>query len=122
MKWLKKYWLVILLSIAISVLVFLVIDALLGSSKHLECVVAEHIYVSSWTEIQTRYNDKTSYTVPVYHPEEYKLVMSISGEDRQITMNVSSLTYNEKKDGQQVTVRVCVGKFTGINWPISLSQ
>ena len=106
---------VIFITLVLCGLTFLCVDCSAGKTRHLECYVADKERVAAWTEIHTSVDsDGNTHISTQYHPEEFRLICQEYGADL-VRVNVGESFYREATNGQPVTIRVRVGKWTGIN-------
>lgn len=102
-------------------IVFCVTDCSAGRTRYFECNVSGHQYVAAWNEtsVSTDSDGKMSVST-TYHPEEYHVICQQSDGDGAFDVSTSRAQYHTVADGQAVTVRTRIGKWTGIAWVPSI--
>ena len=107
---------VVLAALVLCGLTFLCVDCSAGKTRYLECYVADKERVAAWTEVHTSIDsDGNVHVSTQYHPEEFRLLCQEHGADALVRVNVGEGFYREATNGQPVTVRVRVGRWTGMN-------
>lgn len=97
-------------------LVFVVADCSGGKSKHIEAYVFDHEYHEAWTEISHHTDSEGhSYTTTTHHPEEFHLIVVIHG-GHNMDLDVGSAMYSSVTNGQDITLKVREGYWTGWNY------
>lgn len=110
----SRGWFITLTVIVVSALAFFITDCSTGKDRHLECSVSRHRYVAAWTEYTTSTDGDGNVTCDTtYHPEEFHILTTGEGE---FDILVKQDEYDKLSDEEPITVRIRVGKWTGIRW------
>ena len=95
-------------------LVFLLVDCSCGKTRFFECLVCDHEYKAPWTEVETTTDSEGhARVVTRFHSEEYHVICRESGGSLVFDCQTDKTSYFDHADGQQVTVRTRVGRWTG---------
>lgn len=107
----------ILFSIAVLVLVGCIFDAGCGDTHRYECQVAGHNYEPPWVETYSTTDSEGHQEIhSTQHSEVFHLICTEDQGSQTFDCVCNRKQYTVKTNGQEVTVRTRIGRWTKHRW------
>ena len=105
------------LGVVAVMLCFLCADCCAGTTVRYDCRVSGRQFIEPWTEVDTSTDsDGHVHVTTTRHEAEFHLFCDPLDDGKTINVNTTAVKYHTITNGQEVTVSVRSGRWTGVRW------